>query len=238
MTLFVWPYRLLRPGKLSRPRLTSRAVMGPPALSGATEVGAQDGGGFWTFPVTGVGLMDWATVQAWEAWTAHLDGGLTPFIMPIPSLGLAPRPQIGGEPALPGVPAPSSDIFNQDPGFGRPMMLAALHAGAALGATTLVIDVSRGAPFKGGETLSLDHATVGWRPYQVGRVIARAGMRFTVEVRPPLREAATTFTALELDVPRCVMALDPANAGDMGAGSDVSRFDSVSARFVEWFGDI
>jgi hypothetical protein len=237
LTLYVWPWRLLTPQKFARPRLASRVTQGPPALSGAVEVNASDGGGRWTFGVSGVALADWETVRIWDAWTAHLRGGARPFVMPFPSLGTAPRAIVGGQPALPGKPAPITDIFGQDPSFGAPLIVASLHSSAALGASSLVIDIATGSALRGGELLALEHATVGWRSYQVGRVTARTGMQFTVDIEPPLREAASSSAAVEFDMPRCVMALDPSAPGDMGPG-EVSRFDEAGARFVEWFGDI
>ncbi len=175
----------------------------------------------------------------WEAWATYLDGGVNEFVMPIPSLRTAPRPTVGGVPALPGSLAVPFDVaddpFAQSPGFGAPMMLATFEANAALRATTVVIEMDLGGRLHGGERFAVNHSTWGWRLYRIGLVTRVDAAHYSCKIRPPLRQAVLANDVIEFDVPRCVMRLDPANAGDMGPGSAFGDFDQVSAGFRESF---
>jgi hypothetical protein len=236
VTLPIWPYRLLRPAKFTSPRLSAQVQSSGATISGLVQNAATDAGGNWRHALQGIALRTADQVRCFDAWSAYLQGGLTECVMPVPSLLTAPRPYIGGRPATAGAPAPAADdYFNQDPGFGEPMIVASPGPDIVLRATSAVIEIIQGGALKGGELFSIEHTTLSWRLYRISRVTARTGQLFTVEFFPPCREATDDGASIEFDVPRCVMRLDPANAGDLGPGASPGRLDTVSAGFVESF---
>jgi hypothetical protein len=104
-------------------------------------------------------------------------------------------------------------------------------ANAALRATLLVLTLTHhSAPIRKGMWLSIDHPVVRWRAYRVAEVVSQNGADLTVRIRPPLREAATPATPVELANPRCVMRID----GDMRSPTSFG-FAEGSVRFVEHF---
>ena len=237
--MFIWPWRFFR-GASEKPQLVSRVVSGPQSLAGLQQNVATSGGGLWTFDITGIDLRTPDQIRCARAWAAYLDSGAQKIIVPFFDLGQAPRPFSGSGVALPGSPAPSDDYFSQEPGFGAPLIMAHTTAGAALRATTLVMQIDVGVPLRGGQPFSINHETVGWRTY-LGRVTGSvdggdgANPVQTLEIRPPLREAIAENTALEFDVPRTVMMQRADRAGDLWPDLAGNRFATVSAGFVEAF---
>ena len=233
----VWPWRLLR-GATERAWPTSRVVTGGASLSNLTQVGSTSGGGRWEAELAGIDLRTPDEIRCARAWAAYLDGGLRLCVVPIFDLGQAPRPRAGGALALPGSPAPETDYFSQEAGFGAPLMEARTVAPGVLRATTLRIAVDVGTRLVGGEHLSINHEGWGWRMYRVGRVspVADQPTMVDAQITPPLREAVDADTPVELDVPRCVMRLDPSRASDFEAAIEGNRLATVTAAFIEAFG--
>ena len=232
--MFVYPWRRLLAQSV-KTRLSNQALTGDPSLSGGIQATRTDGGGLWLSDHSKIIAWDPDTIRCLRAWSAYLDGGATQFILPCFDLGQAPRPLSGGAPALPGAPTPSSDYFNEDPGFGAPLISAHLTAGAALRATNIGLQVDVGTPVVGGEHFSLNHPTVGWRMHRIVRVTSVDGPYQAVDIKPPLREAIAVNSAIEFDVPRFQAQLVPSKADEFEPDLSLGRFASVNAYFMEAF---
>lgn len=232
--MFTFPIHLFNPANI-KVTPTGRTISGGEALSGEQDVIRTDGGGFWVVTFGEIDLSDPDLMRAWEAWETHLAGGVERVLIPVPSLLTAPRPTAGGILALPGDLRSQSDdpYFPEALGFATPLMLANIPVAGALRATTLVIDMIRGARLKGGERFSIDHATKGRRMYRVERVTARDGQEATCKIWPPLREAIGTDTAADFDWPSFVGAMIPDT--DISPDIGLSEDAVVSIAFREVF---
>jgi hypothetical protein len=233
MTLYTWPYRLLTPAK-QMTRIAGNVVDGGQALSGFSTTASFSGGGFWRSEVANISLIGEDRILAARAWSAHLDGGSQAFVMPLWDLGFAPRPWAGGERQLGGLPASAAegDWFGWEASLGEPLIVASLAADALMSAVQVVITLTRGAGLRGGQHFSLNHATWGWRIYRIERIVSRDGDDYTVRIRTPLREDIDASAAVEFDVPRCVMKLDPQTSIEPTINGG-RLADPISAAFIE-----
>jgi hypothetical protein len=212
-----------------------RAVTGGTSLSGISQSGVANGGGYWQSDWTGIWLGSPDSILCLRAWSAELDGGGTQFVLPVFDLGQAPRPSIGLGWALPGSPAPSSDFFAQEPGFGLPLIIASIVGAFPRRATTIKGTISVGRSLKGGERFSIQHPTMGWRMYAIGRVVSVDGGGQTFNIRPPLREALAGGEAMEFDVPRFQATLIAAKADDLEPDIQLNLLATVGGSFQEAF---
>jgi hypothetical protein len=229
----IWPIRTF-PARTVTARPAGRVVAGGQSISGQTQSVRTDGGGlFVTFNRIWLRTPD--QMRAWLAWDALLDEGAEQVIVPICDLRLAPRPIVDGVAVLPGPPVPHSDetYFSDDTGYVTPIMSAVASESAALRATSVSIEMLVGSAWRGGETFAIEHAVAGWRMYRVGKVLATDGAVQTLSIRPPLREAITAGTVIEIDQPRGVMKL--ATPGGMALPEDGGRTPFVDVTFVEAF---
>lgn len=233
--MYLWPFRLLPPyaAKWSR---VGAAMLGPVSIDGAQQQASRtDGGGLWRLDCS----FEAKTVDqilALRAWDAYLDAGTTEFIMPVLDLPFAPRPTIAGRPMKPGKPASASDPFGESGDYGSALMMASNVGAASLRATSITINMVQGSSIRAGQIFSINHAMKGWRKYNIQRVTSADGNLFTVSFRPPLREAITDGTAIEFDIPRCVMRLHPDSASNLAQSIDLLKIgDTVTAAFIESF---
>jgi hypothetical protein len=234
LTLYVWPWRTLVPAT-PRVWVDAPANLGPKSLDDTQQASTTAGGGRVRAVFADIYLLDPNPVRVATAWAGHLDAGVTECIVPLPALYTAPRPYAGGRPMSPGTPAPGDDYFGEAASLGSPMMVATA-ATAALRAASLTITISRGSRLRGGEWFSLDHGgAIGWRAYHTTRVTDDGDGVFTCGIRPLLRAAITGPKAVELDVPRCVMKLDPAKADELRPELALAREGVVAAHFIESF---
>lgn len=182
---------------------------GGTSLSGYEDVIRTDGGGFVSAEFTNGETWERDQTLAWRALTDAMDGGAVAVVV-----HFCDR-----------LHQPVKDAYTV-PGttYATPGAAASSIDGAALRATSLRLSIVSEYPLQGGEWFTVVHPSWGERAY---RVIAITGD--TIQFRPPLREAITAGTPLDFDDPRCRMRLAgvPSNATNMG------RFQSVSARFVE-----
>lgn len=231
--LFTWPYRLLTPGPQST-RLVGNVIDGGQALSGFSTTASFSGGGFWRTELSDIGLDDPDQILAARAWSAHLDGGAQVFVMPLWDLGFAPRPWAGRARLGGGRPAPAAagDWFGWEASLGEPLIVASLAADADQSDVQVVIHLARGAGLLAGQHFSLNHAEWGWRTYRIARVVSQDSDDYTVRIRPPLREDVLSGMAVEFDVPRNVMKLDPQTSIEPVI-THGRLADPVSAAFIE-----
>lgn len=182
-------------------RLAGTATSGGRSLSGIEDTIRTDGGGFVIADFAGGSMVDREANLAWRAFTAKADGGATSFEV----LLIDRRHQ----PVRKQAPAPVSAIV----GSGN------------LRDTVLTLSFAGQKKLRGGEWFSIDHPTWGPRAYQIVEV-SPSGSNFTVEFRPPLREAVANGVAVEFSYPRCKMrvASPLSNASTGRAGNAAVTF--------------
>jgi len=191
---------------------------GGTSLSGFEDVIRTDGGGFLSVEFSSGETWERQDTLAWRAIADAMDGGATAVVVHFcdrlhQPVGVVQR-----------VPHSDQTPFADEALYRSSGASASLLADAPLRATTIRLGIVSELPLIGGELFTIVHPTWGERAY---RIIAIDGG--TVQIRPPLREAAPAGTTLDFDDPRCRMRLSgaPSNATNMG------RFQAVSARFVE-----
>lgn len=223
--MITWPSSLL-PATDVELSLQGRTTTGGMSVSGISQLVKTDHGGLWRFVFSGIYLRTKDQVRAWRALEGQLDGGATKLVVPICDLRHAPRP----DGALPGDAVPHSDdtYFSDDTGYVSGIMSAVTVGAAALGASSLGIDVLVGSDLMGGEHFTIDHPTEGPRMY---RVISVGDD--TISIRPTLREAVADGEVIDFDRPRCTMRL--AGSDTMNLNLQLGRFGQVGVAFVEAF---
>lgn len=211
MTIYVWPTRWLAPARFPRPQLATRSQSGGVSTSGVKVSSRTDGGGFWKLSFNGVMLHTPQLLRAYGAWCAILDDGGAKVIVP-KSMG-ALTPNLGGAAPEPAAADPFPHLVaDYVPPVG---VVASLQGAALLRATSIVIRTTQASSIglTGGERFAINHATKGWRSYDIGEVTAIAApagghVDHTCSIRPPLREATAGGTAIDFNAPACVCAID------------------------------
>lgn len=232
--MLTFPTHLFNPQNI-KVRPAGSTITGGESLSGQTDVLKTDGGGFWVVQMTGIELISADLIRAWRAWEDELDSGATKVLVPIADVRQAPRPIIAGRLGSPSAMRADSDdpYFPEAVGFATPWIVAKITAPAALRATTVTINVERGARVKGGEFFAVNHATEGRRAYRIRRVVSRDGQEATVLIRPPLREAVADNTPVDFDWPSFTCVLVP--EADISPDIEYGRHSTVDIAFREAF---
>ncbi|WP_375549443.1 hypothetical protein ABWI01_03370 [Oceanicaulis alexandrii] len=181
--------------------LVGAAVVGGRSKSGVIAMANFSGGGFWTARED-CSLRSDAVKLDWNGFIDGCDGGSTPVIVPLKTRITTP-----------------ADIT-----------AIALSANALTRATALSVLVTGGGVLKRGHVFTLDHPAWGPRFYRIESATEQSGGLWSISVRPPLREAAASGTALDIEDPRCVMVL----ANPDAATVDEDGATVVQARSVEW----
>lgn len=226
----VFPTRLFAPTSL-QVRLVGQAITGGASLSGEAQFAEVGGGGRWVADFGEAALWTREKVLAWRRFVAAADGGATALLVPLADRRHQPvsNPYTGGDTF-------GTDTWVADESvFTAAEVTATTTASAALSATQLSFSYTAPKPLLGGEHFSIHHPTWGWRLYIVSQVLAGGagtGDATTVKIRPPLREAAPSGTALNFESPRCVMRVD----GDLSETLSMLRFGKAQARFIEYPG--
>lgn len=223
--MFIFPAHLFNPDPV-KADVVPRVVSGGTALSGEEDVIQTDGGGRWEISYGEIDLDDPHRQRVWDAWTSHLSGGAQTVLVPMLSLGTAPRPVAGNGVADPSDIVSDDDYFPTSVGFAYPHIVASVTQAAALRATTLELVVTQGAQIQPGMKFS-----VGGRGFKVERVTARSGLAATCVVTPPAREAISEGAVANFDWPvvRCRAALGQ----DLSAAISLGMFGTTSISFVE-----
>jgi hypothetical protein len=233
--MLTFPTHLFNPAAIKM-RAAGVSVTGGESLLGESDTIKTDGGGYWIIQMSGIELRTPDLIRAWRAWEDTLDQGTTRVLVPVADLRQAPRPTAGGRPSRPSAMLNSSDdpYFPEAVGFATPWIVAHVTAARPLRATSINIQVDRGARLKGGEVFAIDHATVGRRVYRVARVTARPDAQTaTVEIRTPLREAIDADTPVDFDWPSLVATLLP--EADISPDIEYGRRATVDIAFREAF---
>ncbi|MDX0759810.1 hypothetical protein GOD80_26180 [Sinorhizobium medicae] len=142
---------------------------------------------------------------------ARGNGGYRFFNVPIINDGIGPFPIISGKkrPIIKGIPHSDGSFFSDDSGYSQATVYGEVTEAASLGAGILKMRVYGAArPLRWSDWFSIYHPTKGWRAYRYWEVISKTSETnplYTLAIAPPLREAVTIGTRVELARPMCVM---------------------------------
>lgn len=200
-----------------------RSLSGGTALSGEEDTIQIDGGGRWFAEFANGPLLEREHTLAWRAITALLEEGATQIIVPFCDPLHQPYGNEHDAPHSDGTPFSDDTIYSG----GGPV--ASMAAAAALRATTLNLAITLAQPLIGGEHLSIEHPTKGWRAYRVVTIPEQTETTATVTVRPPLREAVTAGEVVDFANPRCLMV----QQGRASTKTEIGLYGEAAIRFVE-----
>jgi hypothetical protein len=188
----------------------------------------SDGGGFWRATLSNIRFKDRSDTLLWRAIRNIANGGIVPIVVYRRDATWAPFPG-----TTEGEITSHSDgtYFDDGTGYYEATIDVTCNGGAALRATTMVLNLNVCAALQGGECFSINHATFGWRLYEIGTAIENDDGTTTITFNPPLREAITDGEQLEFDRPRCTMKL--ANSSAMDFSNQTYPFSLASVTFVE-----
>ncbi len=205
----IYPFDLL-PASTERWRLTATAINGGVAVSAPPRLARTDGGGFWMCWMSDIALDSAAQLREARRLEAILDSGATEI--EVPCFEHATRK------------APAGVV-----------QAMTVRLAAGLRATTLHVQHQDGFPFAGGERFSIRHPTKGLRLYTVARIdgtsAGAGGLNQTIQIRPPLRQAASANSAVEINKPGCKMRL--ANPDDFAGALDALHTSVANAIWAE-----
>lgn len=208
MTATSWPIDTLSPESYNW-RIAGKTVVGGQTVSGYVQTGVFGGGGFWSLELDRIAVYTAAEHLALRTMQAVLDGGATPVIIAIPDyavmVNVTPQP---------------TNVTN--------------YGSAALGATSIVINVTAGPPMTAGYVFSVNDADGNPRRHEIVSASPAGGDHYNVTIRPPLRSAVSNGAALDFLTPGCVMKIaDPAS---IYCKMLTGRFGEISPTFIEYFG--
>lgn len=194
-----WDIFKLRPSELSL-GLGSQSFSGGRNVLGIAQSVNYDAGGVWKITYGRIEIFHPAQHRAWIAASVRMNGGVMPMNILVP---------VGYVNPFPTTPQEFTEVD------GTPIIVAEMGDGAGLYASSIFIRVITGATLEAGDLFSINHATVGWRLYSVMNVnnstdsptTDEDAILYSVDIRPPLREAVSQGDALEFDWPRCAMKL-------------------------------
>jgi hypothetical protein len=218
----VYPFDALPPAT-ERWLLDAVTIGGGLPASGPAALARTDGGGLWTCWMNDIALETRAQIKAARALEAILDAGATNII--VPAFEWAFSPEL--------VTHSDSSPFSDGSWYSSSPVEAELTAIAALRATVLSASFAGGVPLEAGERFSIVHPTRNKRLYTVARVLEADGDDYSIEIRPPLREAVTASTELDFSNPGCVMRL--ANPKEFLGAIDATLSSTANAVWVEAF---
>ncbi len=142
---------------------------------------------------------------------ARGNGGYRFFNVPIVNDLIGPFPVINGKkrPIIRGIPHSDGSFFSDGSGYSQATVYGEITEAAGLGAGILKMRVYGAArPLRWSDWFSIYHPTKGWRAYRYWEVISKTNGTnplYTLAIAPPLREAVTAGTRVELARPMCVM---------------------------------
>lgn len=191
----IFPVHLFNPASVKiKPR--ARVIDGGTSLVGDKDVISADGGGRWYGSYSGITIRD-AQLERWMTqWDSYFMGGSRVFLAPCLSLRTAPRPVIGNRPLRPSDIVTNDPVFPTTTSFATPYIIATIVDNVTIGATSLTINILKGARLQGGETFS-----VGNRAYVIERVTARSDQIATCIVSPPVRAVISAGSSANFEWP-------------------------------------
>jgi hypothetical protein len=209
----------------------------PRALSGLATGIDFAGGGLWTVTYRGIGIFSRQSHRHFNRLRMHLTGGVQAIVIPLVTDYIAPTITDDGPIWIEGITHSDGSLHSDGAGYREATIKARLNNGAALNASTVRIKVDTGGELIGGEIFSLYHPIRGYRCYQIGEiddVVPNGGEPiYTVEIKPPLREASTTSDSMRFVRPLLTVRLAP-GAKMPWAPSDWWEFEP-DVSFIEAF---
>jgi hypothetical protein len=203
----------------------------------------SDGGGFWTCRMSDISLSGLGTAKGkerqklstllWRAVRQLCNGGVSPIVVPRNDALFRPWPE--GIPVAIPVPVSHSDtaFFSDGSGYVQPTIIVKADDDADLRATSIALNLIQCGQLFGGESFSIYHNMIGWRLYEIGKVIYTDDTHATVTFLPPLREAILEGADIEFEQPRCMMRLAQPNSMDLTIAP--WTFNTGSVDFIEAF---
>jgi hypothetical protein len=237
-----FPRRLLRERSHSWNLVGIATTPGQNAQNTAPII-RSDGGGFWSCVMGDVSLsgLKGANVHdrqrqrmatlLWRAVRQVCDGGVNNIVVPRNDALFRPWPFQTTAGSITDIPHSDLALFDDDTGYYQPVIDVTVAADAALRATGLAVQLNLCGSLVGGESFSIQHATYGWRLYEIATVIYDSDATARISFMPPLREAVAAGTQLEFDRPRCVMRLKTTSSMDLTV--QPWTFNNASVDFIE-----
>lgn len=189
------------------------AIEAPRSLSGIASAIDFSGGGLWTVTYRGIGIFSRESHRHFNRLRMHLTGGVQAIVIPLVTDYIAPTITDGGPIWIEGITHSDGSLHSDGAGYREATIKARLNRSEAVNASTARIRMTEGGELIGGEIFSLNHPVRGYRCYQVGEidgVVNDAGTKvYTVEIKPPLREASTTTDSLRFVRPLLTVRLAP-----------------------------
>lgn len=224
-----WPHEVLVPRRGGRPNYRPRNLAGPASLSGFAQVVSADAG-IWMVGYEEIVIRTWGHIQTWDTLALRLEGRLNPLLVPVCQGSRQPVPS-GFDPGSVDVPHDDDTPFDDLSLYTQPsIIIAVVAADAALRATQVQIEMRLGGTIEPAHFFS-----IGTRLYQVRRVMGSAasaeGITYTLDIRPPLREAIFADDDAEFGRPVCKMRLLTDDA--MNLTLELNRWASPSVAFIE-----
>lgn len=189
-----------------------------------------DGGGRWACTLSGTWLRNRELIKLARAVEVLSNGGLTTFTLRTCEAGFAPYLP-GAGPAT--VPHSDGTPFSDGTEYSQTGIFARVDESVAKRATALNIRLVLSAPFIGGEAFSIVHPTMGERRYHVGYAWPVVDNIQEISIWPPMREAVSEDTPINLYNPGNAMYL--ANSEEFLADINMGRFSRANAQFEESF---
>lgn len=199
-------------------------TMGSGQTSGASVDVRSDGGGLWIASLNNIRMRDASETRLWRAIRQIANGGVVPLIVPCRDTVFAPFPIAFTDAEA--IPHSDGSFFSDGTGYTQSIIDVTANGGAALRATSMVINLNYCAPLQGGEKFSIRHPTFNWRLYEIATFDGS-----TITFNPPLREAVANGESLEFNRPRCTMKL--VNAAAMDLNVTTYPFPLASVKFKE-----
>jgi hypothetical protein len=214
--MIVWP-ALLTPRSIEF-MFDSRSRSGGPTLTGVEQI-VGSSGGLWRARLVSIPVVSDVKRKVWRALEAQIQGRTNEVLVPVFNID-NPGLVIGG------ITHSDGSTFSDDTGYSQSEVTAEFSSAAALRATEITLTVTNGTIEPG------HYFSVGLgRLYTVAALVSEAGSNVTVNIWPPLREAALQGAPAEFCNPTCRMRL--ASDDGMKAEFELGRFASPSVDFVE-----
>jgi hypothetical protein len=204
------PIQYLRPTRASFDVVGSAMDGGRNGLGQSISI-EMGGGGFVTAAYERCVLqgddMERHEVINWAS--ARGNGSFRFFNVPIINDGIGPFPIINGKrrPIIGGIPHSDGALFSDTSGYSQATVYGEITEVVHSGIIKMkAYGLAR--PLRWSDWFSIYHPNKGWRAYRYWDVISKTDEEnpiYTLAMAPPLREAVTVGTRVELARPMCVM---------------------------------
>lgn len=164
----------------------------------------MNGGGLWRASISSLLPETPQHAKFFRAIRVLARGGVVPLTVPRQDSIL----HVSGTGAL-ADPLPHSDgsYFSDGSGYAQSTVEANVVGDHALRATTMLIRFVSDHGLEGGESFAIEHASAGWRLYEIGTAVQQSTTDWLISFAPELRADVPGGTRIEFDDPRCLMNL-------------------------------